>query len=112
MELINAKHNSLFKNGKIYEISFDNDMIYVGSTCEELDTRLKWHKSNKKSQVFKYNKNNPKIKLILNSPCKDGKELEKIETEYILYYEKYGERLLNKKCNPLCKKTKGGKTRY
>ena len=36
LELINAKHNSLFKNGKIYEVSFDNDMIYVGSTCEEL----------------------------------------------------------------------------
>ena len=44
LEFINAKHNLLFKNGKIYEVLFDNELIYVGSTCEELETRLKWHK--------------------------------------------------------------------
>ena len=32
LELINAKHNSLFKNGKIYEITFDNEMFYIGIT--------------------------------------------------------------------------------
>ena len=49
----NNKFNSLYKNGKIYKATFDNEMVYVGSTCEELETRLKWHLSNNKSQVFK-----------------------------------------------------------
>ena len=98
LELINAKHSLLFKNGKIYEVLLDNELIYVGSTCEELETRLKWHKNNNNSQVYKHKNNNPDIKLIVNAPCKDRKELEKIETEYIiLYSEKYGEQLLNKK---------------
>ena len=54
LELINNKFNSLYKNGKIYKVTFDNEMVYVGSTCEELETRLKWHLSNNKIQVFKY----------------------------------------------------------
>ena len=37
-------------NSKIYEVIFDNELIYVGSTCEELETRLKWHKTNKKKK--------------------------------------------------------------
>lgn len=41
------------------------------------------------------------------APCKDRKELGKIETEYIiLYSEKYGDSLLNKKRSPLNKKQK------
>ena len=93
LELINTKHNPLFKNGKIYEVSFDNELIYVGSTREALETRLSWHKTNKKSQVFRYKDHIPEIKLIVNAPCKDKKELEKIETKYIILYpEKYGDK--------------------
>ena len=40
LERINAKQNSLFKNGKMYEVAFDNEMVYLGSTCETLETRL------------------------------------------------------------------------
>ena len=29
IELINSKFNSLYKNGKIYKITFNNDMIYI-----------------------------------------------------------------------------------
>ena len=43
--------NSLFKNSKIYEVRFD-EMVYLGSTCEDLETRLKWHKNNKKKPCF------------------------------------------------------------
>ena len=64
LELINSKQNSLFKNGKIYE---------VNSTCEELDTRLKWYRSNNRSQVYNHKNNNPKTKLIVNAPCKGRK---------------------------------------
>ena len=70
-------------------------MIYVGSTYEELETRLGWHKTNKKSLVFRYKDHIPEIKLIVNMPCKDKKELEKIETEYIkLYLEKKGKSIV------------------
>ncbi len=65
LELVNSKFNSLYKYGKIYKVRFDNKMIYVGSTCEELETRLKWHLSNKKSQVFMNKDKNPKIELII-----------------------------------------------
>ena len=105
LELTNARENSLFENGKIYEVTFDNQMIYVGSTCEELETRLRWHKNNNKSQVYKFRINKPVIKLIVNTPCRDRKELERVEVEYIMDYSKnYSDKLLNKQCNPLCKK--------
>ena len=54
LELVKSKFNSLYKNGKICKVTFDNRLVYVGSTCEELETRLKWHLSNNKSQVFKH----------------------------------------------------------
>ena len=92
LELINTKFNSLYKNGKIYKVTFDNEMVYVGSTCEELETRLKWHLSNNKSQVFKYKNKNPKIELLMNIPSSDKKSLEKVD--------KYGKLLINIKSNP------------
>lgn len=49
LELVNSKFNSLYKNGKIYEVRFDNDKVYVGSTCEELEKRLEWHLKNENS---------------------------------------------------------------
>ena len=101
LELVNSKFNSLYKNGKIYKVTFDNKMVYIGSTCEELETRLKWHLSNNKSQVFKHKNNNPKIELICNSPSHDKKSLEKVENGYVEEYaEKYGKLLINIKSNP------------
>ena len=52
---------------------FDDGRLYVGSTCEELNTRLKWHLSDKKSQVYKNRKDNPKIELTVTSPFADEK---------------------------------------
>ena len=102
LELVNSKFNSLYKNGKIYKVTFDNKMVYVGSTCEELETRFKWHLSNNKSQVFKHKDKNPKIELIINTPSNDKRSLEKVENGYIQEYaEKYGELLLNIKSNPI-----------
>ena len=71
LELTNSKFNSLYKNGKIYKIMFDDGRLYVGSTREELNTRLKWHLSDKKSQVYKNRKDNPKIELTVTSPSAD-----------------------------------------
>ena len=101
LELINSKFNSLYKNGKIYKVTFDNEMVYVGSTCEELETRLKWHLSNNKSQVFKHKNQNPKIELIVNCPSFDKKSLENSERGHIEEYaEMYGKLLINIKSNP------------
>ena len=101
LEIVNSKFNSLYKNGKIYKVTFNNGMVYVGSTCEDIETRLKWHLSNKKSQVFKHKNRNPKIELIINAPSNDKKSLEKVENGYIHEYaEKYVKQLLNIKSNP------------
>ena len=107
LELTNSKFNSLYKNGKIYKVTFDNEKVYVGSTCEELETRLKWHLWNTKSQVFEHKNNNPKIQLIVKAPSYDKKSLEKVENGYINEYaDKYGKHLLNIKSNPNLKARK------
>ena len=78
-------------------MTFDNKMVYVGSTCEELETRFKWHLSNNKSHKDK----NPKIELLIDVPSNDKRGLEKVENGYIEEYaEKYGKLLLNIKSNP------------
>ena len=78
LELINSKFNSLYKNGKIYKITFNkNENIYIGSTCEELKTRLKWHISSKLSQIYKHKNDEPTIELIINCPCNDRKNYYK-----------------------------------
>ena len=79
IELINSKFNSLYKNGKIYKITINNDRIYIGSTCDKLETRLRWHFTSNKSQVFKYKNKKPKIELIVDCPSYDKKSLEKVE---------------------------------
>jgi len=113
LELTNSKFNSLYKDGKIYLVTFSNEMKYIGSTCESLDIRLKWHLSNKSSQVFKYKNKKPDIKLITNAPSNDRTKLLNIENAYIEEYALiYGEKLLNKKCNPLKKKKKVKKIEY
>ena len=101
LELVNSKFNILYKNGKIYKVTFDNEKIYIGSTCEELETRLKWHLSNKNSQVFEHKDKNPKIELIVNCPSFDKKSLENAEKGHIEEYaDKYSKLLINIKSNP------------
>ena len=101
LELTNAKFNSLYSEGKIYKILVD-DKVYVGSTCEDLETRLSRHLKDRKSQIYKYRKKKPVIELIVKAPTNDKKSLEKIENAYIEDYAvKYGVLLLNVKANPL-----------
>ncbi|XP_068692468.1 uncharacterized protein [Montipora foliosa] len=101
LELTNAKLNSLYSEGKIYKILVD-DKVYIGSTCEDLATRLSRHLKDPKSQIYKHRKKNPQIELVIKAPTNDKKSLEKIENAYIEDYAvKYGSLLLNKKANPL-----------
>ena len=101
LELTNAKFNSLYRNGKIYRVRFDDGKIYIGSTCENLKLRLAWHLTNPGSQVYKNKNKNPKIELIVNAPSYDKKNLEKAENEHISENaDIYGDKLINKKNNP------------
>ena len=66
LELVNSHFNSDYLKGKIYKISLEKcDKVYIGSTCEKLETRLKWPVSNNTSQVFKNKRYNPKIELVV-----------------------------------------------
>ena len=101
LELTNSKFSSLHSEGKIYKVIFDDDYVYIGSSWEELETRYKWHLSNKNSQVYKDKDKNPKIELMELCPSKGRKSLEKVENGYVEEYaEKYGKKLLNVRHNP------------
>ena len=92
-----------FNNGKIYKV-VDNssDMVYIGSTCNTLEMRLKQHESQYKGfklgktrnvTVFKIlDNNNYKIELIKLFPCDNKKDLELEEGKIIKEYR-------NKKLN-------------
>ena len=81
-----------------YEISFELiDKLYVGCSIRNLQQRLDEHINDKKSAVYKYRNMKPTIRPIICCPCKDRKELNKVEAEHIHHYAiKYGDRLLNK----------------
>ena len=64
----NSHFNSDYLEGKIYKITLEKcDKVYIGSTCEELETRLKWHVSNNTSQAFKNKRYNHKIELVVKA---------------------------------------------
>ena len=95
-EISKTNYDLKYNDGKIYKITFSNGKVYVGSTCEDLKTRLKSHLSDSKSQVYKYSKYKPKIELIVKAPCFDKKKLEEIECKWIeRYAQDCGEDLLN-----------------
>jgi len=83
-----------YQNGKIYKIiNYDNDDIYIGSTCESLSCRLSKHR-NKHNEYLKGNCNyitsfkileipSAKIILIENFPCNTKEELNAREAYYI-----------------------------
>ena len=105
-ETCNVIQNT-FQNGKIYKVTFNDKKIYIGSTCNDLNTRFEQHMKDEKSQVFMNKNKNPQIKLIVNAPCFDKKTLEKIENGYITYYaERYGDNLINIRGNPIKKAKK------
>ena len=102
LELLNNHFNSGYHNNQIHEILFEQcDNLYIGSTCQELEARLQNHVTDKRSAVYMYRNNEPKISLIERVPSKDRKSLEKVENEYIHEYAtEYGDRPLNKKSVP------------
>ena len=81
-----------YQKAKIYKIvDLNEEMIYVGSTCETLSRRISNHRANYKCKRFysshdifdKYGMDNCKILLIENYSCNSKEELLKKEGEYI-----------------------------
>jgi len=79
-----------YQNGKIYKLhSYDNDLVYIGSTVRSLSQRLGGHKTNFKEnrpttskQLFQQS-DNVMITLIKEVPCNSRHELEAEERKYI-----------------------------
>ena len=80
---------SEYENGKVYKIvSPHTDKCYVGSTCQELKTRLSKHINDFKRDSYVTSKHIIKlgeyeIVLIENHSCENVKELETRERFYI-----------------------------
>ena len=83
---VNKEIDEKYKNGKIYKITFDNN-IYIGSTYRTLDERFDEHKKASRGSLFvetlKKNKDKAIITLIKNFPCQSLKELVNEEEIYI-----------------------------
>jgi hypothetical protein len=81
-----------YQKGKIYKIvDLNEEMIYVGSTCEKLSQRMASHRLKYRRSDYcsshdifdKYGIENCKILLIENYSCNSKEELFKKEGEYI-----------------------------
>lgn len=108
-----------YSKSQIYEISYDG-YYYIGSTTQTLNNRFSEHKSRYKRWKSGKEKFKPyKACEILEKcfdchrhtiefyPCKNKKELEAKERQYIEKYKKlYGEKCLNKKITNATKEDK------
>ena len=85
------------RNGKIYKIAdVENNMIYIGSTCQGLLSRLgkhrrdyynRKHKCASVREIFDaYGYHNTRITLIERFPCENRAELQEREKYYIHQY--------------------------
>ena len=80
----------MYSNGKIYKLQCADGYFYIGSTCSDLTTRLKNHKSvcnNRDSKLYKHIKtiswNDVSIVLLEDFPSETKLDLRKRENEYI-----------------------------
>ena len=65
MIMLNSYFNADYQNGKIYQITFENNnKIYVGCTTQLLEERLDEHCINTKLAIYKYRDDSPIIDLI------------------------------------------------
>ena len=85
-----------YKNGKIYEItSNNNNMIYVGSCTISLKHRLIDHKRQKCSSKYILECGDYNINLIQEYSCNNNKELRIREQYWIDKYRKEGKNVVN-----------------
>ena len=73
-----------YENGKIYKLVGENDLWYIGSTIQSLNTRLSEHYRN--IDCMSRYLINPQIELIEEYPCCNATELRQREQYYIAKY--------------------------
>lgn len=95
-EMKNLKNE--FQDGKIYKIIVNDKVVYIGSTTQSLEDRLKEHLNDPYSAVYQFAHEKPTIKLVINYACNSLRNLEKIEKKYIAKYTR--ENLVNRKLLP------------
>ena len=75
-----------YNNSKIYKLfSYENDLVYIGSTTQKLCERLRKHKQDNRtsSKILFQNSSNVKIELIEKFSCECKEELIKRERYFI-----------------------------
>ena len=72
--------------------------FYIGSTCKELNERLKEHKQKPVNKLM-VDLTDAEIHLIENIPCTTDKELLTHEDKYIEQFRAEGKNVKNIKCN-------------
>jgi len=76
-----------YNNSKIYKLfSYENDLVYIGSTTQKLSERLSKHKgmrNTSSSKILFENSANVKIELIEKFSCECKEELLKREGHFI-----------------------------
>jgi len=89
-----------YTNGKIYKLfSYDNDLVYIGSTTQKLSERLSKHKgmrNTSSSKILFENSANVKIELIEKFPCDCKEELIKREGYLIREIDCVNKRIENR----------------
>jgi hypothetical protein len=88
-----------YKDGKIYDLVFEGNVIYRGSTIQTLENRLKGHRSSSShgrlsDYIKKVGPQNVDIRLVELYPCKNKGELLTRE-RYLIREEKKNNNLLN-----------------
>lgn len=92
----------LIITGKIYKVTFDDGLLYIGCTYKTLRQRLNNHLRTPNSPVFKNRDNNPPIELLTDAPSVNRQSLEHTEKAYMeIYAAKFGNNLLNILSKPL-----------
>ncbi len=96
-----------YSNGKIYKlVCSETNKIYIGSTIQPLNIRLRCHRCKGNTCVSK-SFVNPSIQLLLDYPCDSKLELCKKETEYIKQYD-----CINNRPSVVSKEEKLARRRY
>ena len=87
-----------YENGKIYLVKckYDDTLVYIGSTFQQLEERFRLHKKDKTCSLYKYvndDWDNWYIELYEDYPCKNKHILELRETEVQRQIANINERL-------------------
>ena len=99
VERKNVVPDDNYTNGKIYDITFEDNVVYRGSTCQSLSKRLSQHRTSSGHGILsefikKVGSKNINIKLVESYPCNTKEELLARE-RVLIRQESHNQHLLN-----------------